>query len=1731
MANIGNLSFGIGGDDKELRKILEARKKDAVELQNILSSLNLKGKNSMTSQLTDAVRKKEQLNRLEQSNLRLQQTQDKANANSIINQEKVNQAKEKTRKLNIGNLRLDNERVASEERAKAAAERTEAVRKKSAAELARIEQARRNEERLNNQRLLTEVQRTEAARRRAALIGVQGENDLNRAALLANKTFFSQKVLLSQIATQLGVYFSVYQLGAFVKELAMVSGEFEKQRLSLASILQNKLAADKLFGQIKDLAVYSPFNFKELTDYAKQLSAFSFPTDELFETMTRLADISAGLGVDMGRIILAVGQVRAASVLRGQELRQFTEAGIPLVDELANKFTKLEGRVVSAGEVFDKISNREVPFAMIKEILEDLTNEGGKFFNMQMIQATSLAGMISNLRDAYDIMLDSIGSANSDMLKGAVGGLVEIMDNWERYWNILKMIIIGYGSYKAAIIAATVASQGLVKTIRTLTIVQTIFNSLSKINPYALAFAGLMALIGGLVTFINHQNEAKEKLLETITVMNNHAESVNELIDKLKDLTKANENDNGAEAERAKIINELAKKEPELAKAIKEHADNLEYLTEIQERYNTLMDAKKFAKYAIAETDGFFSNGIVDNLTDMEKAKNKADMLAVSLDTTYTKFTEAWKKIKENGGVDTPLGKAVVKEERINQIDTILASQKTHAEKMLEIYSLVEYAGERAFNSMKKTDIGDANLAKRIIGDDKDKINEYSASLWDLEQITKTTNDDLTTLANTLSTHFKNKGIDVLNPENASMLRDYIKSMEELGTYGQKEILSKWNIEFTVNGKNTDNLDGWRKELRDTLGTAITITTDSNFNDIVKEMKEKYKEVKTRMEEQKPILIKGEYDFKLKAFAKPEEISNSLKQMAEQFDLDSKIKDAIEAAGKLMGLTPADLSPKPKGGSSKKDVYTEELKRQVELIKDAKKRYEDLRKIMSKEDAVKALTSVDEYKHVDEKHLSDEGYVSYLREQLKKIEKRSSDAAKNVRIVWNKEIGAIEIEKLSKTALLEIQRLEKYLSQYKDKYNLYRQISDITGDKKLASSIAFENPDEVVKSYIDELKAAFEAQSGISYSDFLKLEDGDRAKLFINEQVKKLYTSIEEAEKEEKKRKQDIYTSTLKDYLSMESKRLAITQEYEEKISIARSNNNEQLARKLESKLKGELMKLTPEYNKFFTAIYSLTKNEALQIGNLIKANLKEQLDKGVISADEYYNSIKKIDEELKKSSKGINLFMKYQDGGLENVLNAIKEKADSDFASSSQDLQNFTKQYNSALASGDESAANLAQSNMQAAEGSMQAAEGMQAFAGSAMGAVSFVDMIVKAIDQTIRGLQEIIDNIAELAESRGIDTDDGTWGDVKGFMSVLSAVNGKAKAAWDSAKNGDAVGALANTVGIVTSGLSAINQWHDNKLNKAIQKSQFEVKKLGIAYNDILKTIDRQLGAVTRTQSEDMIKNLEKQRDEIKSQLRNEEKKKKTDKNAVEDYKEQIKELEEQIRYFYEDLAGEQFGVKIKDWAKSISDALVDAWSRGEDAAEAFDKTVADIMRSVFKNVLQLQYIEPAMANLRNYLFGSDGRGGILGDGEMSRYDMNGLVNELAKLKGNLNDWQKAWEYLYDAAKQAGIDLEESTSGDTLSKGIQGVTEDTANILASYINAMRADLSMQLSYVGRIMSYFENGNTNFALMQADIMLIQMNTLRTANNTDRLVELSEDTYSILRNASINGSGVKFNIN
>lgn len=249
-----------------------------------------------------------------------------------------------------------------------------------------------------------------------------------------------------QLSRQLALVFSVSQIEGYISKLAKVRGEFELQQRSLQAILQNKSQADQIFNKTVQLAVKSPFQIKELVTFTKQLAAYRIESNKLYDTTKRLADVSVGLGVDMGRLILAYGQVKAAAYLRGTEVRQFTEAGINMYGELQKLFKTRDQADYTTAQIVDMISKRKVTFEDVEQVFENLTSKEGIFYNMQEIQAETLQGKISNLKDSIDVMLNSIGKANEDTLKGSIDSVKLLLDNWEMVLEIAKAFGVVIGS-------------------------------------------------------------------------------------------------------------------------------------------------------------------------------------------------------------------------------------------------------------------------------------------------------------------------------------------------------------------------------------------------------------------------------------------------------------------------------------------------------------------------------------------------------------------------------------------------------------------------------------------------------------------------------------------------------------------------------------------------------------------------------------------------------------------------------------------------------------------------------------------------------------------------------------------------------------------------------------------------------------------------------------------------------------------------------------------------------------------------------------------------------------------------------------------------------------------------------------------------------------------------------------------------------------------------------------
>lgn len=366
---------------------------------------------------------------------------------------------------------VTNARIASarkEEIERRSSDNSVATKRKTDAQIAGIEQTTKNRELVGAEQVRAAKARAEAAEERLSQAKQRGLDATNRQ----NKAYVTQSGLLNGLKQSMNAYISVMGMTRLARSIREVTAEFELQKVALTAILQDKAEADKLFNQTVALAVKSPFQIKEMVGFNKQLAAYRIGTDELFDTTRRLADVSAGLGVEMSRLILAYGQVSAASVLRGQEVRQFTEAGIPLIQLLADKFTELNGVATTTGDVFQLISERAVPFEMVKEIFQDMTNEGGIFYDMQRKQADTLHGVYSNLRDAWDVAFNEMGTEHLDLMKGIGEAMTNLGENWRTLERTITAMVYAFGAYKVATLLLTIEKKALTAQTLRLSLVE-----------------------------------------------------------------------------------------------------------------------------------------------------------------------------------------------------------------------------------------------------------------------------------------------------------------------------------------------------------------------------------------------------------------------------------------------------------------------------------------------------------------------------------------------------------------------------------------------------------------------------------------------------------------------------------------------------------------------------------------------------------------------------------------------------------------------------------------------------------------------------------------------------------------------------------------------------------------------------------------------------------------------------------------------------------------------------------------------------------------------------------------------------------------------------------------------------------------------------------------------------------------------------------------------------------
>lgn len=445
-------------------------------------------------------------------------------------------------------------------------------------------------------------------------------------------------------------YFTFNFAGNMVKQIAQVRGEFQQLEVAFETMIGNKAKADALMADVVRMASTTPFELKEVASGAKSLLAFGVETENIIPTLKSLGDVSAGLSVPIERLILNFGQIKTQAKLTGKELRDFNVAGVPIIAELAKNLGKSEQAIQ------DMVSAGNIGFQEVADAFKSMSSEGGRFANLMDKQAKTIIGLQSNLRDAIDQMFNSIGQSQEGAISSVIKTAISLVENYEKVIDILKVLVVTYGAYKAALMTVAawqaISTKYAVMDIATkklqvnatleAALAQKGLNAAMKLNPYVLAAAGIAAFVTILTTSIKKKREAAEAAAEFADSLETETYNVNKAFDAIKNTTEGTK-------ERADAIKAVNQQYGTYLPAMLTEASTLDQVAEAQRGVTnaiieTISTRNKEAMLkpvqdklndAIADYKGKVANLMDDMVSGIQKGQFEGQM-----DTLFKNITE-----------------------------------------------------------------------------------------------------------------------------------------------------------------------------------------------------------------------------------------------------------------------------------------------------------------------------------------------------------------------------------------------------------------------------------------------------------------------------------------------------------------------------------------------------------------------------------------------------------------------------------------------------------------------------------------------------------------------------------------------------------------------------------------------------------------------------------------------------------------------------------------------------------------------------------------------------------------------------------------------------------------------------------------------------------------------------------------------------------------------------------
>lgn len=250
---------------------------------------------------------------------------------------------------------------------------------------------------------------------------------------------------MSKAAATFGAGFTVKEL---VSNMIRVRGEFQQLEVAFTTMLGGSISkSNALMSQLVETAAKTPFDLQGVANGARQLLAYGTAAEDVNNTLIRLGNIAAGLSIPLNDLVYLYGTTMTQGRLYTEDLNQFTGRGIPMIRELAKEFG------VAETEIKSMVEAGKVGFPEVQKVIENLTNNGGMFYNLMQEQSKTITGQISNIEDAFSTMLNNIGKSSEGIINEALSGVSYLIENYEEVGRQVMALVTAYGAYKAVLMA------------------------------------------------------------------------------------------------------------------------------------------------------------------------------------------------------------------------------------------------------------------------------------------------------------------------------------------------------------------------------------------------------------------------------------------------------------------------------------------------------------------------------------------------------------------------------------------------------------------------------------------------------------------------------------------------------------------------------------------------------------------------------------------------------------------------------------------------------------------------------------------------------------------------------------------------------------------------------------------------------------------------------------------------------------------------------------------------------------------------------------------------------------------------------------------------------------------------------------------------------------------------------------------------------------------------------